>query len=157
MPLTDVKIRQAKPSIKPIRMTDSNGLYLEVTTKGSKLWRYRYKIQGKENLYAIGEYPSLSLQEARKARDEARLLVKRGIHPAHMRKKGRDDLLLANANTFELIAREWLEEKSKSCTKQYLAQVTACFENNAFHRIGKIPIKEITSVMILSLMREMAK
>ncbi|WP_239483329.1 MULTISPECIES: Arm DNA-binding domain-containing protein [Burkholderia] len=60
MPLTDVKIRQAKAGDKPTKLTDANGLYLEVRPSGSKLWRYRYRIAGKENLFAIGEYPAVS-------------------------------------------------------------------------------------------------
>ena len=70
MPLTDVKIRQAKATDKAIKVADSAGLYLEVKPNGSKLWRYRYRIAGRENLYAIGDYPSVSLADARKARDE---------------------------------------------------------------------------------------
>lgn len=66
MPLTDVKIRQAKSSDKLIKLTDGSGLYLEVKPNGSKLWRYRYRIVGKENLFAVGGYPAISLQDARK-------------------------------------------------------------------------------------------
>jgi len=63
VPLTDVKIRQAKAGDKPTKLTDANGLYLEVRPSGSKLWRYRYRIAGKENLFAIGEYPAVSPRE----------------------------------------------------------------------------------------------
>ncbi len=65
MPLTDIKIRQAKPADKPIKLADTAGLYLEVKPSGSKLWRYRYRIAGRENLFAIGEYPQVSLADAR--------------------------------------------------------------------------------------------
>ena len=68
MPLTDIKIRQAKATDKALKFADSAGLYLEVKPNGSKLWRYRYRIAGRENLYAIGDYPSVSLADARKAR-----------------------------------------------------------------------------------------
>ncbi|PNF00896.1 Arm DNA-binding domain-containing protein [Burkholderia cenocepacia] len=66
-PLTDIKIRQAKAGDKPTKLTDGNGLYLLVKPSGSKLWRYKYRIAGKENLFAIGEYPTISLQDARSA------------------------------------------------------------------------------------------
>lgn len=59
MPLTDIKIRQAKPAGKPLKLTDTAGLYLEVRLNGSKLGRYRYRIDGRENLFAIGEYPRI--------------------------------------------------------------------------------------------------
>jgi hypothetical protein len=86
MPLTDIRIRNAKPGEKPFKLSDANGLYLEVRPSGTKLWRYRYYIDGKEGLFALGEYPEIGLAQARNLRDEARKLVKQGIHPAHQRK-----------------------------------------------------------------------
>ncbi|WP_367648317.1 Arm DNA-binding domain-containing protein [Burkholderia lata] len=86
-PLTDVTIRQAKAGSKPTKLTDGNGLYPLVNPSGSKLWRYEYRIAGKENLFAIGEYPIVSLQDARAARDGARELVNKGLHPSHARRK----------------------------------------------------------------------
>ncbi|WP_150115668.1 Arm DNA-binding domain-containing protein, partial [Xanthomonas phaseoli] len=75
MSLTDAKIRTAKPGIKPVKLTDGGGLYLEVRPTGAKLWRYRYRIAGKENVYAMGEYPEISLAAARAEHDKARALV----------------------------------------------------------------------------------
>jgi hypothetical protein len=64
--LTDVKIRQTKADVNSLKLTDANGLYLKVKVNGEKLSRYRYKIAKIENLFAMGEYPALSLAEARK-------------------------------------------------------------------------------------------
>lgn len=89
MPLTDTRIRNAKPSAKAYKLTDSHGLYLEVRPTGTKLWRYRYRIAGKENLFALGEYPKLRLADARDRRVEARKLITQGIHPAHQRRTER--------------------------------------------------------------------
>ncbi|OYV74515.1 MAG: hypothetical protein B7Z70_11830 [Acidithiobacillus ferrivorans] len=89
--LTDIKIRQAKATGKTCKLTDGRGLYLEVTPTGAKHWRYRYRIAGKENVYAMGNYPEISLQEARKAREDARDLVKQGVHPAHIRRKNQGE------------------------------------------------------------------
>lgn len=83
MPLTYIKIRQAKPADKSIKLADTAGLYLEVKPSGSKLWRYRYRIAGRENLFAIDEYPQVSLADAR---DDARELIRQGRHPAHERR-----------------------------------------------------------------------
>lgn len=157
MALTDIKIKQTKAIDKSVRLTDGRGLHIEIRPNGSKLWRYRYKIGGKENVFAIGEYPSISLQDARRARDDARDLVKKGIHPAHVRQQEKADLMMSHSNTFESIAREWLEVKSKKCTKSYLDQITACLEKNAFPRIGKLPIRSISSSMILLILKEMDK
>lgn len=87
MSLTDVKIRNHKSSEKPIKLSDTRGLYLKVKPSGSKLWRYRYRINGKENIYVIGEYPTIGLLDARTQRDDVRKLLKQGIHPAHNSKK----------------------------------------------------------------------
>ena len=117
MPLTDTKIRNAKPSAKPVKLADGKGLYLEIRPTGAKLWRYRYRIAGKENVFVIGEYFNdkrsghISLDHARRSRDEARTLVKQGIHPAHHRKEQRFAQRADAANTFEAVAREWLVQK----------------------------------------------
>lgn len=119
MPLTDAKIRNTKSDDKPIRLTDGGGLYLEVRATGAKLWRYRYRIAGKENVFAIGEYfndrhgEHISLDDARTERDKARALVKQGVHPAHHRQAARLVAHAENANTFEGVAREWITKKSR--------------------------------------------
>lgn len=84
--LTDAKLRAVKPTEKPYKLSDGSGLFLLVQPSGGKLWRWKYRIDGKENLFAIGPYPTVGLAEARAAREAARLLVQQGIHPAHHRK-----------------------------------------------------------------------
>lgn len=157
MALTDVKIRQTKAIDKAIRLTDSHGLYIEITTSGTKFWRYRYRIAGKANVFAIGKYPDITLQEARKARDDARELIKQGIHPAHIRQREKARTIQENTNTFEIIAREWLGVKAKKCNPTYVAQIKACLERDAFPNIGKVPIREITSKAILMILKGMEK
>ncbi|PKO50126.1 MAG: integrase, partial [Betaproteobacteria bacterium HGW-Betaproteobacteria-21] len=76
--LTDAKCRAAKPLEKTYRLTDTHGLCLEVRPSGAKFWRYRFRLAEKQNMHAIGEYPTVSLQDARRARDEARELVRKG-------------------------------------------------------------------------------
>ena len=103
--LTNTKIRQTKPSDKPIKLTDNNGLYLFITPNGSKLWRYRYKINGKKNTFAIGSYPEIiSLSQARIERENARKLVKQGIHPSQQRAIEKMQQTYQNQNTFQMIA-----------------------------------------------------
>src|SRR4051794_8594962 len=120
--LTDVMIRNTKPGKTPKRLRDGNGLYLEVRPSGSRLWRYRYRIGGKENLYAVGEYfpdqrpGHVSLDDARRMRAEARILVKQGRHPAHARNARRDEQISTDANTFETVTREWLAIKAREWT-----------------------------------------
>jgi hypothetical protein len=78
MPLTDSQIRNTKPGEKPIKLTDGGGLYLEVRPTGAKLWRYRYRIAGKENVFAVGEYvqaPSGETKEQTQSRRNAGMLT----------------------------------------------------------------------------------
>jgi integrase len=157
MALTDVKIRQAKAAGRALKLTDSNGLYLEVRPSGAKLWRYRYRIAGKENVFAIGAYPAVSLQQARQARDEARSLVKQGIHPAHARQAQIMHQTAANTTTFEAVAREWLDRNRDRWTAYYHRQATRCLEQNAFPRIGRMPIRHVTAAHILDVLRDMER
>jgi len=155
MPLTDVKIRQAKPGDTPIKLTDSGGLFLEVRPNGSKLWRYRYRLAGKENTFAIGAYPDVSLSDARAERDEAKALVKAGRHPSHVRQTEKAKQLAENKNTFKAVAEEWIDERLTKRTEKYRDQIRRAFEGNVYPVIGRLPMREITAAHILEIMRRM--
>ena len=108
MPLTDAAIRRAKPTDKTQKLFDGFGLFLEITPAGGRRWRQKYRFGGKEKLLAHGTYPIVTLAEARERRDEARKLLSRGLDPADHRKAERAAGLERSANSFEVIAREWL-------------------------------------------------
>ena len=86
MPLTDTAVRNAKPADKTTRLYDEKGLYLEVSPKGGKWWRFKYRFDGKEKRLSFGVYPDVSLKEARNRRDDARKLVANYIDPGEQRK-----------------------------------------------------------------------
>lgn len=159
MPLTDAKIRNTKPGEKPIKLTDGGGLYLEVRPTGAKLWRYRYRIAGKENVFAVGEYFNdkrgghISLDDARTERDKARALVKQGMHPAHNRLAARLATHAANANTFEGVAREWIAKKKPGWTPYYLRQVERFLSSDVFPYVGNLPIRNVTAAHLLEIVR----
>lgn len=156
MPLTDLKVRQTKPADQTIKLSDGNRLYLYVMPTGAKLWRYRYRIDSKENLYAIGEYPSISLQEARTARDKARTLVREGIHPSHERARTRADTVAANADTFKAIAKAWIEENRARWTPYYVTQIESYFDRDVYPKIGKRPIRKVTAADIRDIIKAIA-
>lgn len=173
--LTDSTIRNAKPVDSPFKLTDSNGLYLEVRPSGNKLWRYRYRIAGKENIFALGEYVKepngetaeqakariagghLTLAEARIERDKARALVKQGIHPAHNRAALKASQVAGNANTFEAIAREWIEKKKTGWQPYYLRQVENFLKSDVFPHIGNLPIRSVTAAHLLEIVQRAEK
>lgn len=155
--LTDTAIRNAKPREKAYKLTDGGSLFLLVTPAGSKLWRYRYRLGGSENLFAIGDYPALGLLQAREARDAARRLVKEGIHPSQHRKATRLVAATEAANTFETVAREWIEQNRSHWSAYYARQVETVLTGDVFPQIGGLPLRAVTSAQILGILREIEK
>ena len=153
MPLTDAKLRSAKADEKPYKISDAGGLYLLVKPNGSRLWRLKYRIAGKENHYAIGEYPSVGLADARAERDEARKLVKQGVHPSHNRQALRLAQAVEGANTFKAVAEEWIGKKKPGWTAYYLRQVERFMASDVFPYIGPLPIRSVTAAHLLEIIR----
>jgi integrase len=121
---------------------------------GSKLWRWKYRIGGKENRYAMGSYPELSLKEAREETEAARKLVKQGVHPAQQKRLDRIQSGQEHSNTFEAIAKEWLalkdwEDITKKRRLDMLTRVV-------FPHIGKLPVRQIFPAHILNILQRSA-
>ena len=153
--LNDIQCRNAKPQAKPFKLTDGKGLYLEVKPNGVKAWRYRFKLSGKESVFAIGDYPAITLVDARKKREAARDLVKRGINPAYDRQLEKIKRGQEAAITFEAVALEWLalrdwEKVTKARRLDMLKRVV-------FPTIGHLPIKQVTPAHVLDIIRERGK
>lgn len=107
MSLTDTAIKKAKPEAKQRKLYDERGLFLLVSPKGGKWWRFKYLFDGKEKLLSLGTYPDVSLKDARERRDEARKQVAAGIDPGEHRKAARSARIAKQVNSFEVVAREW--------------------------------------------------
>lgn len=154
-PLTDTKIRTAKPTEKPYKLQDGQGLYLDVRPSGAKIWRYRYWITPeKDGIYTIGEYPGVSLADARKQREWAREQVKQGINPTHAKEAERLRRMGEAANTFEAVAREWIEQNRAHWSPNYLRQVETFLGKDVFPKIGALPIRMVTAAHVLGILRE---
>src|SRR3546814_19054041 len=110
-PLTDAAIRRAKPAAKAVRLYDSGGLYLEVAPNGGRYWRQKYRFAGKEKRLALGVYPDVSLADARVRRDEARRRLASGVDPGVQRRASSAARAGIAADSFEIIAREWLARR----------------------------------------------
>jgi len=107
MPLTDVTVRTAKPRDKTYKLSDSGGLYVEVTPAGRKRWRWKYRVGGREKLLSMGLYPEVALLAARARRDDARKLLAGGVDPSVHRQASKASQAESASNSFEVIAREW--------------------------------------------------
>lgn len=145
--LTPSAVQNAKPKAKPYKLTDERGMFLLVTPAGGKLWRLKYRrpVTKKENLLALGQYPDVSLKQARERRDEARRLLADGVDPAERRKAVQAAGEAAAANTFEAVAREWLARKAAhEWVATQTSKETRNFEKHVFHRIGRKSIADIS-------------
>ncbi|MGH8112192.1 MAG: tyrosine-type recombinase/integrase, partial [Rhodanobacteraceae bacterium] len=114
--LTDTKLRGLKPRLSVYRIADAGGLCIEVRPTGAKLWRYRYRYTGNARMLALGDYPSVSLLDARNKRNEARAVLKTGVDPSVNAKAKRVALSERAANTFAALAIEWLEQNAHTVT-----------------------------------------
>ena len=112
MALTDTSIRNAKAKDKAYKLADERGLFLFITPAGSKLWRFKYRFEGKEKLLSIGSYPDVTLAKARTKRDEARKLLVDAVDPSENRKAMKASKTTDAANSFEMVAREWFSRNS---------------------------------------------
>lgn len=173
--LADTQCRNAKSTGKPLRLPDGKGLYLEVRAGGSKLWRYRYKINGKENLFAMGDYcqaPAgetaaqgksrrdgrhFTLTEARAERERCRALVKQGIHPSHSQRTERLRRSIEAGSTFKAVADTWIKENAPHWSQNYLRQIEQRFVGDAYPQIGALPIRDITPAHVKDTLKRVEK
>ena len=175
--LNDTQCRTAKSKDRAYKLTDDQGLYLEVKPNGVKAWRYRFKLEKdgelKESVFALGEYSSapsgetaeaaterraggrFTLAEAREERIKARGLVKQGVNPARQRQLDKIKRVQQSATTFESVAREWITMKDwEEVTKKRRLDM---LQRVVFPKIGILPIKQVTPPHILDVLKTALK
>jgi len=152
MALSDVKIRNTKPSNKQVKLFDGDGLFLLVTPQGGKYFRLKYRFEKKEKLLALGKYPEISLADARQRRDEARRQVAHGIDPGALR-KAQKQAATKEKESFEVIAREWHNKFTPTWTPGHAKTIMSRLERDLFPWIGKRPISEIKAPELLAALR----
>lgn len=150
MPISDIKVRNLKPKDKAYKVSDFEGLFVLVKVSGSKSWRFKYRIDGKEKLLVIGDYPAVSLSQARQTRDAAKAQLAEGIDPNEAKQEDKRIRMEAIGQTFEKIGAEFLEKlRIEGKTKATLDK-TAYRLKLANRDFGRKPISEITAPMILT-------
>lgn len=155
-PLTDTELRNFKPAEKSYKMGDGGGLYIEVYPNGSKLWRMKYRFDGKEKRLAFGAWPIVGLKDARIARDEAKTLLAQGIDP--LEHKQQEKVRAAEESkrqgtTFEMVAREWFEKKSTVWSERHQKSIRLRLENMLFPHIGNRLMVDLEVEDFLSVVR----
>lgn len=156
MALTDTFVKQVKHTGKPAgdKHTDSKGMYLLVKAAG-KYWRMDYAHADKRKTLALGVYPDVSLAQARQARDKARKLLAQGIDPSTAKREDKQATAAAAANTFDLVAREWLAKTAADRQVTTQDKITAWLEKDVIPYIGKMPISAIGPRDVLAALRKM--
>jgi integrase len=160
MPLTDIAIRNAKPRFKPYKLGDTLGLFLIIKPNGGKLWRVKYRIHGKEKALAIGVYPTVGLAEARRRRDEARILVSDGKDPSLEKQRAKLRGAIGAVTTFTAVAAEFCEKRKQDGQRRW-APATAARSEYLLSllkvSIGNMPIAEIQPIDVLGAVRRIEK
>ena len=154
MALSDIQIRNLKPKDKAYKVADGGGLYIHVAPTGSKLWRMRYRFDGKEQLLSFGAYPALSLKDARQKQQDAKSLLVKGVDP---RQKAKQDELERKAlveNTFANIADELLEKRRKDGLAETTLKKKAWLIDMAKADFGGRPITEVSAADVLATLRK---
>ena len=154
MPLTDAKVRNAKPKAKPWKLFDRDGLYLLISTNGTKAWRYDYRLHGKRKTISLGIYDDVLLATAREKLREARRLVAAGTDPSVTRRAERRRQVTIHANTFAAVAREWLDKQKAKLAPATIAKIEWLFDGYLFPRIGRRPIAEIEPPDLLDALEQ---
>ena len=124
----DVAIRNAKPGAKAIKLADGGGMFLLVTPAGGKLWRLKYRVDGREKLLAIGAYPEIGLGEARRRREEARELIALGKDPAREKQRENVRARIQAADTFKAICDEYCEKRRRDGAKGHSQRISAALK-----------------------------
>ena len=155
MPLTDIAIRRAQPGKKSRKMFDGRGLYLEVSPRGGKWWRLKYRFRGKDKRISLGVYPDVSLKEARRRSHESRQLLAGGIDPSAHRQAQKAAIAQRSANTFEAVAQEWFAKRAPNWAPSHSSLIMSRLQRNIFPWLGNKPIADINAPQLLEVVRRM--
>ncbi|HHU9766246.1 TPA: tyrosine-type recombinase/integrase [Escherichia coli] len=150
MSLNDSKIRNLKPSSKPIKLSDSHGLYLLVNPGGSRIWYLKYRFGGKESRVSLGAYPLISLAEARQQRDAIRKLLAQNINPAQQRMD--EKAATSPEKCFKKVALGW-HKTNKKWSPDYAERILASMNNHIFPAIGHLPVTTLKTQHFTALLR----
>lgn len=151
--LTVKQIDAAKPTEKSYRLADAGGLFLFVPPSGKKVWRLRYRFDGKEKTLVIGPYPEISLVEARAKQSEAKMKLLSGVDPSEQKQAIKKQVKEENADSFSVIFHEWHSHKAKVWSKGYADEMKSMFEDDILPLIGHMKMEEVEPMVLLQVIR----
>ncbi len=151
MALTATTIKTCKPKDKAYKLTDGGGLYLLVSPRGGKWWRFDYRFQSKRKTLSMGVYPAISLKDARDRRDEAKKQLANGIDPGMVRQSQKHQQ--SQPNTFEAVAREWHAKFKSGWSDSHASRLLRLLERDIFPWLGSMPVSDVSSPLLLQTIR----
>ena len=153
MALTELQVKNARATDKPLKLSDGGGLFLLVQSNGAKYWRLAYRVTGKQKTLALGVYPEVSLSDARERREEARKQLANGADPSAVKKAKKAAGVALAANSFEIVAHEWLAKFSKNWKESHTKTISVRLVNDVFPWLGVRPVGDINAPELLTVLR----
>jgi len=157
MPLFDTTLRNTRAGEKPLKLSDGGGLYILVKTSGKKFWHMAYRFDGKQKLLSFGQYPEVSLSDAREARQKARELLAKGIDPGQVKKEAKQAKKAEEqiaCSTFQKVATEWFQKYELKLSEKHAAKLRRYLETKIFPLIGQKPVAALTPQDFLNVVSE---
>lgn len=153
MPLTALQVKNAAPRAKEYELSDGDGLALRVRPCGSKAWRFRFSLDGRQQHVSLGSLTAVTLAQARKLATDARQLVAQGQHPGAERQAAKAQAAIERASTFMALALEWHAHKSATWSPGYAADVLEGLKMDVFPHVGSRPLASIEPLEWLEVFR----
>lgn len=157
MSLTDTAVKKLKSTGKPMKVSDGKGLYLLVNPNGSKLWRWKFRVLGKEKVMALGAYPETSIAQARDGLLEARKLLAAGVDPMAVRKADKVASLAAAENSFQSVAMDWWEHWRGPKSPRHADDVIRRLRADVFPAIGARPVSDVQAPELVTMVKGISK
>lgn len=151
--LTDARLRSLKPTGRPYKITDRDGLYVSVSATGTRSFRYNFSIGDKQQTLTYGRYPVMTLEEARRNHHKAKVAIQSGQNPAQLKREHKAQAQSNNANTFAAVAQRWYEMKRVPIKAQQTLAKDQIFLKDTAAAFGSVPIQDVTNEMVLRLLR----
>ena len=155
--LTVTQIRTLKPAPKPYKVPDVDGLFLLVQPSGALLWRFRFRTHGIEKKLSLGEFPNVSLQQARRLREEAQAKLIDGIDPVEEKRQRKLAAEIAARTTFHLVAEEYIQKSEREGRSPATIKKARWFLELLDRDIGKRPISEVTPHELLEALKRVER
>ena len=156
MALTQLQVKNAKATDRPLKLSDGGGLFLLVRSPNpndSKYWRLSYRFAGKQKTLALGVYPAISLSFARDQREKARKLLANGADPSNTKKAKKIATRVLADNSFEIVAREWFMGRAPNWKENHSSKIISRFEKDIFPWLGARTVDKIISPVLLTAIR----